>query len=71
MSNVLRLGRSVIVTFSHMFWVWVSVFLTQHEYDKMVEEKDAELKLYKIKEQEQLSSKRSLVRHTLQHWMIE
>ncbi|NWR61093.1 SYCP1 protein, partial [Bucorvus abyssinicus] len=32
----------------------------KHEYDKMVEEKDAELKLYKIKEQEQLSSKRSL-----------
>ncbi|XP_074911282.1 synaptonemal complex protein 1 [Buteo buteo] len=30
------------------------------EYDKMVEEKDTELKLYKIKEQEQLSSKRSL-----------
>ncbi|KAF1649171.1 Synaptonemal complex protein 1, partial [Aptenodytes patagonicus] len=34
----------------------------KHEYDKMVEEKDTELKLYKIKEQEQLSSKRSLVR---------
>ncbi|NXV91817.1 SYCP1 protein, partial [Calonectris borealis] len=32
----------------------------KHEYDKMVEEKDTELKLYKIKEQEQLSSKRSL-----------
>ncbi|XP_026719886.1 synaptonemal complex protein 1, partial [Athene cunicularia] len=32
----------------------------KHEYDKMVEEKDAELKLYKIKEQEHLSSKRSL-----------
>ncbi|XP_010153488.1 PREDICTED: synaptonemal complex protein 1, partial [Eurypyga helias] len=32
----------------------------KHEYDKMVEEKDAELKLYKIKEQEQLSSKVSL-----------
>ncbi|XP_054028222.1 synaptonemal complex protein 1 [Dryobates pubescens] len=32
----------------------------KHEYDKMVEEQDAELKLYKIKEQEQLSSKRSL-----------
>ncbi|KAF1461091.1 Synaptonemal complex protein 1, partial [Pygoscelis antarcticus] len=32
----------------------------KHEYDKMVEEKDAELKHYKIKEQEQLSSKRSL-----------
>ncbi|CAM9847678.1 unnamed protein product [Bubo scandiacus] len=32
----------------------------KHEYDKMVEEKDAELNLYKIKEQEQLSSKRSL-----------
>ncbi|NXX42096.1 SYCP1 protein, partial [Tricholaema leucomelas] len=32
----------------------------KHEYDKTVEEKDAELKLYKIKEQEQLSSKRSL-----------
>nr|XP_021153976.1 synaptonemal complex protein 1 isoform X4 [Columba livia] len=30
------------------------------EYDKMVEEKDTELKLCKIKEQEQLSSKRSL-----------
>ncbi|XP_032843167.2 synaptonemal complex protein 1 [Tyto alba] len=32
----------------------------KHEYDKMVEEKDTELKLYKIKEQEQLSSKRAL-----------
>ncbi|NXP70876.1 SYCP1 protein, partial [Ramphastos sulfuratus] len=32
----------------------------KHEYDKMVEEKDAELKLYKIKEQEQVSSKTSL-----------
>ncbi|XP_009984569.1 PREDICTED: synaptonemal complex protein 1, partial [Tauraco erythrolophus] len=32
----------------------------KHEYDKMVEEKDTELKLYKIKEQEQLSLKRSL-----------
>ncbi|XP_074749998.1 synaptonemal complex protein 1 [Strix uralensis] len=32
----------------------------KHEYDKMVEEKDAELNLYKLKEQEQLSSKRSL-----------
>ncbi|XP_052670375.1 synaptonemal complex protein 1 [Harpia harpyja] len=32
----------------------------KREYDKMVEEKDTELKLYKIKEQEQLSSKRSL-----------
>ncbi|NXG77764.1 SYCP1 protein, partial [Baryphthengus martii] len=32
----------------------------KHEYDKMVEEKDTELRLYKIKEQEQLSSKRSL-----------
>ncbi|NXV17894.1 SYCP1 protein, partial [Cepphus grylle] len=32
----------------------------KHEYDKMVEEKDTELKLYKIKEQEQLSSKRLL-----------
>ncbi|XP_054659661.1 synaptonemal complex protein 1 [Grus americana] len=32
----------------------------KHEYDKMVEEKDTELKLYKIKEQEHLSSKRSL-----------
>ncbi|GAB0199994.1 synaptonemal complex protein 1 [Grus japonensis] len=36
----------------------------KHEYDKMVEEKDTELKLYKIKEQEHLSSKRSL------HWWI-
>ncbi|NXX79538.1 SYCP1 protein, partial [Urocolius indicus] len=32
----------------------------KHEYDKMVEEKDTELKLYKRKEQEQLSSKISL-----------
>ncbi|XP_075581399.1 synaptonemal complex protein 1 [Pelecanus crispus] len=32
----------------------------KHEYDKIVEEKDRELKHYKIKEQEQLSSKRSL-----------
>ncbi|XP_009568104.2 thyrotropin subunit beta isoform X1 [Cuculus canorus] len=32
----------------------------KHEYDKLVEEKDTELKLYKIKEQEQLSSKKSL-----------
>ncbi|KFP55984.1 Synaptonemal complex protein 1 [Cariama cristata] len=32
----------------------------KHEYDKVIEEKDTELKLYKIKEQEQLSSKRSL-----------
>ncbi|XP_071624704.1 synaptonemal complex protein 1 isoform X2 [Heliangelus exortis] len=31
----------------------------KHEYDKMVEEKDTELKLYKIKEQEQILSKRS------------
>ncbi|NWT18983.1 SYCP1 protein, partial [Vireo altiloquus] len=30
------------------------------EYDKMVEEKDAELKLYKIKQQKQLSSERAL-----------
>ncbi|NXX53634.1 SYCP1 protein, partial [Scopus umbretta] len=32
----------------------------KHEYDKMVEEKDTELQLYKMKEKEQLSSKRSL-----------
>ncbi|NXC24144.1 SYCP1 protein, partial [Campylorhamphus procurvoides] len=32
----------------------------KHEYDKMVEERDAELKLYKIKQQEQFSSERSL-----------
>ncbi|NXS90829.1 SYCP1 protein, partial [Jacana jacana] len=32
----------------------------KREYDKMVAEKDTELKLYKIKEQEQLSSKRLL-----------
>nr|XP_009937334.1 PREDICTED: synaptonemal complex protein 1 [Opisthocomus hoazin] len=32
----------------------------KHEYDKMVAEKDTELKLYKTKEQEQLSSKRTL-----------
>ncbi|XP_027765275.1 synaptonemal complex protein 1-like [Empidonax traillii] len=32
----------------------------KHEYDKMVEEKDAELKLCKLKQQEQLSSERSL-----------
>ncbi|XP_048781753.1 synaptonemal complex protein 1 isoform X3 [Lagopus muta] len=32
----------------------------KHEYDKMVEEKDTELKLYKIKEQEQASLKRAL-----------
>ncbi|NXP45928.1 SYCP1 protein, partial [Heliornis fulica] len=32
----------------------------KHEYDKVVEEKDTELKIYKIKEQQQLSSKRSL-----------
>ncbi|XP_062461385.1 synaptonemal complex protein 1 [Pezoporus occidentalis] len=30
------------------------------EYDKMVEEKDTELKLYKVKDQEQFSSKRAL-----------
>ncbi|XP_066063925.1 synaptonemal complex protein 1 isoform X3 [Chamaea fasciata] len=30
------------------------------EYDKMVEEKDAELKVYKIKQQKQLSSERAL-----------
>ncbi|NWT76116.1 SYCP1 protein, partial [Prunella himalayana] len=34
----------------------------KNEYDKMVEEKDAELKVYKIKEQKQLSSERALVR---------
>ncbi|KAM8795964.1 synaptonemal complex protein 1 [Eudromia elegans] len=32
----------------------------KHQYDKMVEEKDTELKLFKIKEQEQSSEKRSL-----------
>ncbi|NXK42987.1 SYCP1 protein, partial [Piprites chloris] len=32
----------------------------KHEYDKVVEEKDAELKQYKMKQQEQLSSERSL-----------
>ncbi|KFQ55645.1 Synaptonemal complex protein 1 [Nestor notabilis] len=32
----------------------------KHEYDKMVEEKDTELKLYKVKDQEQFSSKRAL-----------
>ncbi|NXM03485.1 SYCP1 protein, partial [Tyrannus savana] len=32
----------------------------KHEYDKMVEEKDAELKLCKLRQQEQLSSERSL-----------
>ncbi|XP_042689439.1 synaptonemal complex protein 1 isoform X3 [Centrocercus urophasianus] len=32
----------------------------KREYDKMVEEKDTELKLYKIKEQEQASLKRAL-----------
>ncbi|XP_051494905.1 thyrotropin subunit beta isoform X1 [Apus apus] len=56
MSAILRLGRSTILTLSRFEFV----FLTQHEYDKMVEEKDTELKLYKIKEQEQLSSKRSM-----------
>ncbi|XP_064256753.1 synaptonemal complex protein 1-like isoform X2 [Passer domesticus] len=32
----------------------------KNEYDKMVEEKDAELKVYKIKQQKQLSSERAL-----------
>ncbi|NWQ71239.1 SYCP1 protein, partial [Neopipo cinnamomea] len=32
----------------------------KHEYDRVVEEKDAELKLCRIKQQEQLSSERSL-----------
>ncbi|XP_030328939.1 synaptonemal complex protein 1 isoform X5 [Strigops habroptila] len=32
----------------------------KREYDKMVEEKDTELKLYKVKDQEQFSSKRAL-----------
>ncbi|KFV79795.1 Synaptonemal complex protein 1, partial [Struthio camelus australis] len=32
----------------------------KHQYDKMVEEKDTELKLFKIKEHEQSSEKRSL-----------
>lgn len=41
-------------------------FLTQNEYDKMVEEKDAELRVYKIKQQKQLSSERALVRSTFQ-----
>lgn len=45
------------------------VFLTQNEYDKMIEEKDAELKVYKMKEQKQISSERALVRSTLQ-WSI-
>lgn len=68
-NNFLRLGRYIIIIFSQMFWIFCFCFFffTQREYDKMVEEKDTELKLYKIKEQEQLSSKRSLVSHTLQH----
>lgn len=45
------------------------VFLPQNEYDKMVEEKDAELKVYKMKQQKQFSSERALVRSTLQ-WSI-
>ncbi|RMB89497.1 hypothetical protein DUI87_34110 [Hirundo rustica rustica] len=32
----------------------------KNEYDKMVEEKDAELKIYKIRQQKQLSSERAL-----------
>ncbi|NXB87513.1 SYCP1 protein, partial [Vidua chalybeata] len=32
----------------------------KNEYDKMVEEKDAELKVYKIKQQKQLSSERAM-----------
>ncbi|KAI1234295.1 hypothetical protein IHE44_0003335, partial [Lamprotornis superbus] len=32
----------------------------KNEYDKMVEEKDAELRVYKIKQQKQLSSERAL-----------
>uniref|UniRef100_A0A669QFS2 Synaptonemal complex protein 1 n=1 Tax=Phasianus colchicus TaxID=9054 RepID=A0A669QFS2_PHACC len=43
----------------------------KHEYDKMVEEKDTELKLYKIKEQEQSSLKRALVRSTHQCWIMK
>lgn len=65
-SIVLRLDRSITVTFSQITFFFL-LFLTQHEYDKMVEEKDTELKLCKIKEQEQLSLKRTLVRHTLEH----
>jgi len=37
----------------------------------MVEEKDTELKLCKIKEQEQSSLKRALVRHTHQCWIMK
>lgn len=65
-SIVLRLDRSITVTFSQITFFFL-LFLTQHEYDKTVEEKDTELKLCKIKEQEQLSLKRTLVRHTLEH----
>lgn len=62
----MRLDRSITVTFSQITFFFL-LFLTQHEYDKTVEEKDTELKLCKIKEQEQLSLKRTLVRHTLEH----
>ncbi|RMB89186.1 hypothetical protein DUI87_34448 [Hirundo rustica rustica] len=34
----------------------------KNEYDKMVEEKDAELKVYKIRQQKQLSSERALIK---------
>ncbi|KAJ7422411.1 hypothetical protein WISP_38086 [Willisornis vidua] len=34
----------------------------KHEYEKMAEEKDTELKVYKIKQQEQLAAGKSLVR---------
>lgn len=53
------------------FFLFVCFCLIQHEYDKMVEEKDTELKLYKIKEQEQSSLKRALVRNTHQCWIMK
>lgn len=36
--------------------------LIQHQYDKIVEERDSELGLYKSREQEQSSVKAALVR---------
>uniref|UniRef100_A0A8C3Y3T6 Synaptonemal complex protein 1 n=1 Tax=Catharus ustulatus TaxID=91951 RepID=A0A8C3Y3T6_CATUS len=39
----------------------------KNEYDKMVEEKDAELRVYKIKQQKQLSSERAMEKLVKEH----
>lgn len=53
-----------LINYNLFILIYLKCFLCliQHQYDKIVEERDSELGLYKSREQEQSSVKAALVR---------